>query len=376
MTSPSVADAAVGLGARIGRYFSIVSMVPSLFLVVWTTVLVASDAWRSEPNLSLMVDRLGDLGLPSIAWLLLITTVVALFLHPLQLAMTRLLEGYWGSSPIAVRLLSMRIAHYRRRWRNLHARERELSTILKKRLKVLLVEQYFNDLLDRRTNLVHPENLEASQRKKDEEYMLASNRAHDLSGLQAALESIRYEKSRYPAIDRMMPTRLGNALRQAEDTIGKQYGLNAIRTAPHLTLVLPELDRNYLNDTRQQLDTSVKLCVVALLITIETIVCLFTDGWWLLVALGPYFLTYTAYRSAVAAADAYMAVFRTVLDLNRFKLYESLHVRLPMSTAYERRTNAKLMELLKGNEKVSVRYKHPATGTPTDTSSSTPPGTS
>ncbi len=206
--------------------------------------------------------------------------------------------------------------------------------------------------------------------------MLASNRAHDLSGLQAALESIRYEKSRYPAIDRMMPTRLGNALRQAEDTIGKQYGLNAIRTAPHLTLVLPELDRNYLNDTRQQLDTSVKLCVVALLITIETIVCLFTDGWWLLVALGPYFLTYTAYRSAVAAADAYMAVFRTVLDLNRFKLYESLHVRLPMSTAYERRTNAKLMELLKGNEKVSVRYKHPATGTPTDTSSSTPPGTS
>ena len=60
MTSPSVADAAMSLGARIGRYFSVVSMVPSLFLVVWTTALVASDAWRSEPGPGLLGRRLGD----------------------------------------------------------------------------------------------------------------------------------------------------------------------------------------------------------------------------------------------------------------------------------------------------------------------------
>jgi hypothetical protein len=361
----------MSLGARIGRYFSVVSMVPSLFLVVWTTALVASDAWRSEPDPGLLGRRLGDLGFASIAWLLLITTVVALFLHPLQLAMTRILEGYWGSSPLAVKLLGVRIAHYRRKWRSLHRYERELLTIWKKQLKVLLVEQYLRKLLAGKTGLVHPANLSPDELERQEKTAFAGNRAHGLGGLQAALESIRHEKSRYPVIDRMMPTRLGNTLRQAEDSIGRQYGLSAIRAAPHLTLIMPELDRNYLNDTRQQLDTSVRLCVVALLATVETVACLFTDGWWLLIALIPYFLAYIAYRATIAAADAYMAVFRTVLDLNRFKLYESLHVRLPTSTVYERRTNAKLMDLLGGDMNASIRYKHPETGG----APPTPPGT-
>lgn len=364
-----MADAAVGLGARIGRYFSIVSMVPSLFLVVWSTALVASDAWQSEPNLSRMVPRLADIGFASITWLLLATIIVALFLHPLQLAMTRFLEGYWGSSPMAVKLLSMRITHYRKQRRSLHTQERELSNILKRRLKIFLAEQYFLDLLDEEPNIVHPENLSKEDRKEAELGMFGSDRAHELSGLKAALESIRQEKSRYPEIDRMMPTRLGNALRQAEDSVGRQYGLSAIRTAPYLALISPELDRSYLNDTRQQLDTSVRLCVVALLATIETVACLFTDGFWLLLALGPYLLAYLAYRGAIAAADTYMAVVRTVLDLNRFKLYESLHVRLPTSTLQERKANGALMDLLGGSDEVNVRYKHPSTGTPP-----TPPG--
>ncbi len=373
MTSPSVADTAVGLGARIGRYFSVVSMVPSLFLVVWTLALASSDAWRSKPDLPRMAHRLGDLGFASIAWLLLATTVAALFLHPLQLGMTRLLEGYWGSSPVAVKLLGVRIAHYRKRWRRLLAQERELSDILKRQLKILLAEQYFRDLLGGETDITHPENATGEQRKEDELAMFLSNRAHELAGLHAALASIKQEKSRYPEVDRMMPTRLGNALRQAEDSIGKQYGLSAIRTAPHLVLISPELDRSYLNDTRQQLDTTVRLCVVALLATIETVACLLTDGWWLLVALAPYSLAYIAYRATIAAADAYMAIFRTILDLHRFKLYESLHVRLPVTTDDERRTNAKLMDLLRGgNENLS--YKHPAAGTPsTGDSPPTPP---
>jgi hypothetical protein len=40
-----------------------------------------------------MVRRLGGINLAGAAWLLLTTTIFALFLHPLQLGMTRLLEG-------------------------------------------------------------------------------------------------------------------------------------------------------------------------------------------------------------------------------------------------------------------------------------------
>ena len=167
-----------------------------------------------------------------------------------------------------------------------------------------------------------------------------------------------------------MPTRLGNALRSAEDNIGSQYGLDAILTAPHVALIAPAEHVSYLNDSRQQLDTSVRLCVVALIVTIETAGCLLSDGWWLLVVLAPYFLAWIAYRSSVAAADYYMAIVGTVLDLNRFKLYESLHLPLPPTAEEERRSNEKMMRFL-GGEFEHLRYKHPAAGTPS--AGDTPP---
>ncbi|MEV6442459.1 hypothetical protein [Amycolatopsis sp. NPDC051716] len=370
MTSPSIADTAVSLGGRIGRYFSIVSVLPSLFLVAWTTALVASDSWHTEPDLPLMVHRLGNLNLVSIAWLLLLTTVAALFLHPLQLGMTRLLEGYWGSSPVAVKLLGARIAHYRRRRQRLREREGELTDLFDRRMKILLIQKYFRDVLEKRSDAVHPANFDDELAESSERWMLRSDQGHGLGGLNAALDEVETAKSRYPEPPRMMPTRLGNALRQAEDSIGKQYGLSAIRTAPLLALIAPELDRSYLIDSRQQMDTSIRLCVVALLATLETVACLFTDGWWLLTSLVPYCLAYIAYRAAVAAADDFMTVVRSVLDLNRFKLYESMHIRLPVSTDDERRVNAKLMNLLRGNPE-NLRYKHPAAGTPS--AGDTPP---
>ncbi|MFJ9778038.1 hypothetical protein ACIRSS_00550 [Amycolatopsis sp. NPDC101161] len=54
---------------------------------------------------------------------------------------------------------------------------------------------------------------------------------------------------------------------------------------------------------------------------------------------------------------------RTVLDLNRFKLYESLHLKAPRSSKAERKNNAKLMNLLSGDEEVDLRYEHPAADT-------------
>jgi hypothetical protein len=61
--------------------------------------------------------------------------------------------------------------------------------------------------------------------------------------------------------------RLGNALRSVEDTAGKQYGLDAILTAQHVALVAAERHVKYLHDSRQQMDTSVRLCIVSLLAT-------------------------------------------------------------------------------------------------------------
>ncbi|VVJ16662.1 Uncharacterised protein [Amycolatopsis camponoti] len=357
-------DAAVGLGSRIGRYFSVVSVLPALFLVVWTAALVTSGAWHSRPDLSLMVSRLGGLNLSGAAWLILITILVALFLHPLQLGMTRLLEGYWGSSRAAT-FLRRRITHHRKRLARLEDREMALIGQL---------ENALDDMLTKHRGIARSSELTAGDLTSAREAMFESDFGHRLSGLQAAIATIPHSLARYPRPDRIMPTRLGNVLRSAEDAAGKRYELDTIRTASHIALVAPENHLTYLDDARQQLDTSARLCVVALLVTLETAVFLLPTGWWLLLAIAPYSLAYIAYRASIAAAGQYMGIVSTVMDLNRFKFYEALHIELPRNPREERANNRELMRLLKGAEKVRVFYKHP-TGTPgTGAPPPTPPG--
>lgn len=79
----SVADTALTLGNRVGRYFSLVSMLPALLLVLWSYILLASGAWSGPPEVGTLVQKLSQWSLGDAAWALLITLVVALFLHPL-----------------------------------------------------------------------------------------------------------------------------------------------------------------------------------------------------------------------------------------------------------------------------------------------------
>ncbi|SEC21883.1 hypothetical protein SAMN04489727_2990 [Amycolatopsis tolypomycina] len=372
MTTPSLTDVALNAGARIGRYFSLVSLLPALFLAAWSVVLVASGAWSGEPDPKKLADALTTVSFSGYAWILLATVTFALFLHPLQLGMTRLLEGYWGSSRVATVLLRVRITHYRKKRARLNARRKRLDRQRERVLRKILVRNYRTGLATDPDTVKDPATMEDSEFRKELLKLLPDKRAHAASGAHAALESIPHQLERYPASRRMMPTRLGNALRSAEDRIGTQYGLDAIRAAPHIALVAPELHLSYLQDTRQQMDTSIRLCVVALLATVESAAALLTDRWWLLATIAPYLLAWIAYRAAVAAADQYMATVGTVLDLNRFRLYESLHVKLPWDTEEERDNNLKLMHLIAGSD-VNLRYEHP--GADTGSTAPTPPRT-
>lgn len=374
--APATTNDLSGLVSRIGHYFSIVSLLPALFLVAWTAALYTSGAWQSAPDLKRMARALGGVNLAGAAWLVLATTIVALFLHPLQLAMTRLLEGYWGSSRLATALLRRRITHHRRRRLRLLDRQDDLLEKRDSILMDLLIDSYRKAVAGNQPHQGAPESWEDHQLEKALTDKLASRKAHPATGFHAAWESIPSALKRYPASARMLPTRLGNALRSAEDTIGKQYGLDAITVAPHLTLIAPEAHLGYIQDTRQQMDTTVRLCVAAFAATIETTAWLLTSGWPLLIALVPYLLCYIGYRASVAAADDYMTIIRIAFDLNRFKLYESLHLEAPRNTAEERWNNEKLMKLIDQNHKVSVRYQHPPTATPAAgaTPPATPPG--
>jgi hypothetical protein len=349
MAALTPVDAAISIGQRIGRYFALVSVVPSLFLVLWTYILIASRATSGKSAVHNVEAALSHWSPGKVTGIILLSFAISMVLHPLQFVTTQLLEGYWGTTRLAVAAMKLRIVHHRKRQRSLRDKAGDDWDEMEKRCLQILRKQpgyrpeweTESDSLDGRIAGV-----------------LKSKNADDLMGYLIAQQEALDHADRYPAdARRILPTQLGNALRRFEDSGGEQYGLNAITIAPHLYLIAPDRHRNYLMDAREDMDTSIRICTVGLAATVLTICFFLTKGLWLLWALLPYFISYLAYRGAVSAAQGYGSVVTTVIDLNRFRLYNELGLDLPRDSAEERENNEKLMLILSNSKNVDIRYR-------------------
>jgi hypothetical protein len=348
MAAPSFTEAALGAGSKIGRYFSIVTLVPSLFLTLWVYALFASDAWRHAPDLPLLGSRLSSWSFAGVTWTILASLLAGMFIHALLFPTVQLLEGYWGSSALAMGAAHARITHYRRK-------KHQLDQRMQHHIEKL------NHTFDDWYGPKEAKKLdEATKSKKKDDFLIGEPGNQAIAHHNAA-EAFKKSLKRYPETKRILPTRLGNALRTIEDKAGRQYGLKAIPTAPHFALVAQPAHIAYLDDSQEQFATGVRLCSVSLVATVVTVPAVLTDGPWLLIALIPYTLAYLAYRAALSAADEYMAAVSTVIDLNRFALYERLGLPRPRDTTEERETNQALMALLEYDEEAVLTYARDST---------------
>jgi hypothetical protein len=93
VVSASFPDAALGAGSRIGRYFGIVSVIPSALFVLFLYALVSSGAWDGKPDSGASADALRSISLGEASALLVVTLAFALVLHPLQFALTQAMGG-------------------------------------------------------------------------------------------------------------------------------------------------------------------------------------------------------------------------------------------------------------------------------------------
>ena len=88
-----VTSAVSGTGKAIGRYFSVVSVLPSIFLVVYLFLLLSSGSWRHTPDWQAAFAALRNIGLAGATVLTVSGIVLALVMHPLQFSMVQLLRG-------------------------------------------------------------------------------------------------------------------------------------------------------------------------------------------------------------------------------------------------------------------------------------------
>jgi hypothetical protein len=327
----SFADIATGAVQSIGRYFGVVSAIPSTLFILFFYLLLKSGAWGSAPNWSRAFEALAHPGIGGFGLLAVASLGLALVLHPMQFAIVQLYEGYWGNWGLAQHFRIQRIMRYQKLQEQLDQQQTDAS-----------------DLLDR-LNEVGAFTTNATSRAMEIRASLIS--LYD--------EAARSSDSLPRAQADIMPTRLGNVMRRFERQAGSQYELDAPLVFPHLMLVASADHVAYVNDQRSQFDLAIRMSFTCVLACAFSLAFLWRHGAWLLVSLVPYALAYVCYRGAVVLARQYATAVNTVVDLDRFALYDRLQVKRVDTTAEERRSNRELMTLLRHSRRSDIGYKEP-----------------
>ena len=90
-----ITSAAVETGRSVGRYFTVISMVPSL-LFLYAYALFEAGAWSGDFEPAKALHAFESLNAGGIVALIVTALLLGLVLHPFQFAITQFLEGYWG----------------------------------------------------------------------------------------------------------------------------------------------------------------------------------------------------------------------------------------------------------------------------------------
>lgn len=313
----------IGTAAHLGHRFNVVSFLPNAALVGLVFVLIASGAPSDAPSVDNLRETLKGWSPLAITGALLGIVILSLLLHPFQLAVVRLLEGYWGSSAPGRPLAAIGIERQRRRLERLRSR---YSHAFDESLSV--PEQPPTADSMRNEGAHDPEGLLTLARWREARHRAA--RADTM--WRDALDRMN---AYYPARDRLLPTRLGNVLRAGEDEAGDRYGLATNTMFRRLYPGLPDRFGSLIDDARDQLDTAARLCVTLLVATVVSAALLVTHVRWLALPAGTALLAWVAYRAAVRTARIYGETLGLAFDLHRFDMLKALHYPLPANPTQE-----------------------------------------
>lgn len=279
-----------GFGGR----FYLVSYLPTYAAALFLLVLIWAGArgWAPYQRISFKAAwaTASHLGAAEIVLLVLAITLLAVVVHPLQLAMTRVAEGTWPP------WLGAACA---RRWQR-----------------------------RRKARLLRAAQLPTGPASTDEAAVQRAGAAGDLL------------RRRFPMPDHLLrPTALGNVLAAMDDTAGRAYGLDAVIAWPRLYPVLGDQVKSLVDDRRDALDTSVRMTATMTVTALLALVLLQRSGWWMLLGVMPLAVATLAYSAAVQGALAYAETVQAAFDLHHADLLTALRIQPPTQPEAERILN-------------------------------------
>jgi hypothetical protein len=258
--------------------------------------LVKSGAPQAPPKWAQLSEAMSALDVWDSAGIGLLIVLVAFGLETLQTPIVRLFEGYWGDAGPMGWLAGKRTEHWRKR------REK-------------LVGGSYSESADDRESI---------------------------------LRADRRLQAEFPARERVLPTRLGNLLRAAEDSVGQRYGLQTVAVWPRLYPFIGTTLKAALDDVRDRLDTALRWsCYLLFGAIVSAALLLQYPLWWLLPATLTL-LALGAYVSACTTAKGYGVLLATAFDLHRFDMLRAMRISLPADEAEEKATGQALSAFLTG----------------------------
>jgi len=291
-------DALLG---RTSTRFLVVTLLPNLLLVFYVGFLLAAGAADHDPQLASALHALNDLTWRELVFGLFLVVGTAVVLHPVQYPLIQILEGYWLNLPFGAMASEWATHRYHQHWLELRAVEREAS----------------------------------------EEDVMSSKHG---SAAGAQLDWMPTEPAK------LLPTSLGNTLRAGEERAGSRYGLDIGILLPRLfPLMRPEV-RDQLNERRNQLDAAARVCIVALVACLVSIVLLVPGGHWLLVPFATFIVAWVSYRAAVAAAKGYCIDMAAAVDLHHRDFWRAFELQPPANLEAEIGRGAIVSAVLAGRD--------------------------
>ena len=151
--------------------------------------------------------------------------------------------------------------------------------------------------------------------------------------------------------DKVLPTRIGNAIRAYQSYAETRYGLNGAAVWPRIEMLLSAEERSLVADARAEvaffLNCAVCTLLVGIWVAVEIVWPKDVSWWWLLADVAVVVVLFRVLRLLAVTATFRVGVpIRTAVDLHRLDLYDRLGVRRPTSQTEERHLAGAINALL------------------------------
>jgi len=177
------------------------------------------------------------------------------------------------------------------------------------------------------------------------------------------LEEIKNDQSRYEEIyytyplptqpEQVMPTRLGNILKNAELYPKKRYGIDSVLIWPRLYQLLPERFIQTLAEARSSLDFMLVISSLSMAFVLVGGSYLFFINAPVRIIifciLGGLFIAWMGYKGTISCGLLYAQQIKVAFDLYRNELIKQMHLPLPANPDEEKKRWNEIVQFLYRN---------------------------